>query len=70
MEVFGVQRISRDGSRTSDECLTVQAQCAVRAGEIVLAEPLALHGQVVRAKVWCLKDDLTPHFIELYAAQS
>ena len=67
MEVFGVQRISKDENRASEKCLTVQAQCAVRAGEIVLAEPLSLHGEVVRAKVWCLKEDFTPHFVDLYA---
>jgi hypothetical protein len=70
MDVFGVQPISKSGNRAPEECLTVQAQCAVRAGEIVLAEPLSLHGQVVRAKVWCLKDDFTPHFVDLYAVQS
>jgi hypothetical protein len=69
MDIFGVQRISKDGDNASDECLTVHAHCAVKAGEIVLAEPLSLHGHVVRAKVWCLKDDFTPHFVDLYAAQ-
>jgi hypothetical protein len=69
MEVFGVQRISRNGNQAADECLTVHAQCAVKAGELVLAEPLSLHGQVVKAEVWCLKDDFTPHFVDLYALQ-
>lgn len=70
MEVFGVQRVSSDGKQASNECLTVQAQCAVKAGELAVGEPLSLHGQVLKAKVWCLRNDFTPHFIDLYAAQS
>ena len=69
MDVFGVQPISGDRNRLSGDCVTVQARCAVKAGELVLEEPLSLHGAVVRAKVWCLKDDFTPHYVDLYAAQ-
>jgi hypothetical protein len=69
MDVFSVQRVSRDGVVDASDCVTIQAQCAVRAGEVVLAERLSLHGEVIRAKVWTLKDDFTPHSISLYAAQ-
>lgn len=70
IEVLGVQRVSMDTELAIDECLTVQAQCAVKAGELVLAEPLSLYGRVIRAKVWYVKDDFTPHFVDLYAAHS
>ena len=70
MDFFSVQRVSGDGMLVSPDCTTVQARCAVKAGEVVLSEPLCLHGQIVRARVWTLKDDFTPHAIDLYAAQS
>jgi hypothetical protein len=70
MDVFSVQHVSTDGTPLSSDCVTVQALCAVKAGEVVLSEPLCLHGRVVRARVWCLKNDFTPHAVNLYAAQS
>lgn len=69
MNVFGVQRIFMDGTADESKVITVEAECTVRAGELVLSEPLSLHGQVVKAKVWFLKDDFTPHSVNLYAPQ-
>jgi hypothetical protein len=68
MNVFSVQRIALDGSADLAACVTVEAECTVKAGELVLSEPLSLHGQVVKAKVWYLKDDYTPQWVNLYAA--
>lgn len=69
MDIFSVQRICADGTPDQGACVTVEAQCTVRAGEIVLSEPLSLHGQVVKAKVWYLKEDYTPQSVILYAAE-
>ena len=69
MNLFSVQSIIADNENTkSGACVTVEALCPVGAGELVLAEPLALHGSVLRAKIWYLNDDYTPRSIDLYAA--
>lgn len=70
IDVFSVQRVSSDGIVALGNCVSVEALCAVKAGEAVLSEPLSLHGQVVRAKVCMLKDDYTPYAVSLYAPQS
>ena len=69
MNVFSVQPAQADADNGFENCVTVEALCPVGAGEMVLSEPLALHGSVVRAKIWFLKEDYTPQSIELYAGQ-
>jgi hypothetical protein len=68
MNVFSVQRTDANTDKGFGDCVTVEALCPVGAGELVLSEPLALHGSVLRAKIWFLKDDYTPQSVELYSA--
>ncbi|PXA99475.1 hypothetical protein DMC47_03075 [Nostoc sp. 3335mG] len=70
MNVFSVQRVASDDSETLAPCVTVEARSPVQAGEAVLAERLALHGEIVRAKCWFLKEDFTPQSVQLYAANA
>lgn len=68
MNVFSVQRTEARTGNGFGACVTVEALCPVGAGELVLSEPLALHGSVLRAKIWYLKADYTPQSVDLYAA--
>ena len=62
--LFSVQPVFGAGSN----CVTVEAQGPLQAGELVLSERLALFGEVARAKIWFLKDDWTPESVVLYSA--
>jgi len=68
MELFSVQRIIGKEAEPLGRCITVEAKCPLGAGEMVLAQPLALHGEVPLARIWYLKDDFTPESVNLYAA--
>lgn len=70
MELFSVQRIVGDQVDTLAGCITVEARCPVGAGELVLSQPLSLHGEVPLARIWYLKDDYTPQSVNLYAASA
>lgn len=67
MELYSVQRITGDAVESLASCVTVEAQCPVGAGELVLSQPLALHGDTVLARIWYLKEDYTPQSVNLYA---
>lgn len=68
---FSVQLIDVLGNESMD-CQHVEAMSPTHAAEIALGETLSLFGspQLMRARVWRLKEDFTPVSVVLYSTDA
>ena len=67
LESFSVQPCKlAEGELKAGECIHVQAASALQAAKLAIGETLALHGTVVRARVWHLGRDYTPQRTDLF----
>jgi hypothetical protein len=66
LEHFNVQPVLNDGTIDKTRNITIEATSALKAGEAVLGQPLALEGRSARAIVWRLSAGFVPLRVTLY----